>query len=148
MSGNETLSEITDFLHREIPITSAMGIRVTAFDDAALALEAPLSVNHNHLGTAFGGSLAAIATLAGYALLWLEMRDRSAHVVIRESAMKFRRPVRGDLRAVCRAPAADALDIFRETLARAGKARIELDVTIEESGEVAAEFHGTFVAVR
>jgi thioesterase domain-containing protein len=148
MSDEKALREITEYLHGKIPITLAMGIRVTSFDGAALTLEAPLAANHNHLGTAFGGSLAAIATLAGYARVWLALENPDAHVVIRESTMKFRRPVRGSLRAVCRASDGAALDEFRQALARAGKARIDLDVTIEESGEVAVEFRGTFVAVQ
>lgn len=148
MPDDDVFSATTEFLHSEIPITRAMGVKVAAYDSGRLVLEAPLTLNHNHLGTAFGGSLAAIATLAGYALLWLELRDRSAHVVIRESTMKFRRPVRGDLRAVCHTPSAAALAAFHETLARTGKARIDLQVTLDEQGEIAVEFQGTFVAVR
>jgi thioesterase domain-containing protein len=148
MSGNDTLGHLTAFLHREIPLTRAMGVRVAESNATRIVLEAPLAPNHNHLGTAFGGSLAALATLAGYALLWLALRDRAAHVVIRESSMKFRRPVRGDLRAICRAPDAATLDAFHEAFARTGKARLALAVEIESAGEVAVEFAGTFVAVR
>ena len=147
MPGDEVLRETTEYLHREIPLTRAMGVQVVAYDGSRLVLEAPLVLNHNHLGTAFGGSLSAVATLAGYALLWLELRDRSAHVVIRESTIKFRRPVHDDLRAVCHTPDAATLDAFREDFARKGKARLGLRVEIEEDGELAVEFEGTFVAV-
>lgn len=88
------LRETEDFLHTQIPITRAMGVRVESWDAGRLVLTAPLEINHNHLGTAFGGSLAALATLAGYACLWLELGDRAAHVVIAESALAYRRPVR------------------------------------------------------
>ena len=148
MNSDDVLRETTEFLHREIPLTRAMGVRVAACDGARLVLEAPLALNHNHLGTAFGGSLRAVATLAGYALLWLELRDRSAHLVIRESTIKFRRPVRGELRAVCRTPDTAALSAFREDFARKGKARLVLRVEIEEDGEAAVEFEGTFVALK
>lgn len=148
MNGNEILHATTGFLHREIPITRAMGVRVAGYDGMRLVLEAPLALNHNHLGTAFGGSLSAAATLAGYALLWLELGDRTAHLVIRDSAIKFRRPVRGDLRAVCHAPEAAALAAFREDFTRLGKARLVLQVTIEDAGAIAVEFEGTFVAVK
>ncbi len=59
------LQGIESYLHREIPITAAMGIRVESYNEKELVLTAPLEPNHNHLGTAFGGSLSAIATLAG-----------------------------------------------------------------------------------
>ena len=148
MIGAELLRETTAYLHAHIPLTRAMGVEVTSYENTGLVMTAPLAMNHNHLGTAFGGSLNAIATLAGYVLLWLELRDRSAHIVIRDSRIRFHRPVTGELRAVCRAPADAILADFRESFARKGKARLELHVEIREAGELAVEFSGTFVAVR
>ena len=148
MTGDDLLRETTAYLHAHIPLTRAMGVEVVAYDEGGLVLTAPLEANHNHLGTAFGGSLNAIATLAGYVLLWLELRDRTAHIVIRESRIQFRRPVKGALRAVCRKPDSATLADFHESFARKGKARLELHVEIMEGGEVAVEFDGTFVAVR
>jgi len=79
-------------------------VRVESFADGQFVLVAPIEKNHNHLHTAFGGSLSALATLAGYGFLWLELRDPKVHVVIKESAIRFRRPVHGDIRAICRQP--------------------------------------------
>lgn len=141
------LGEIERFLHEKIPITRAMGVRVASYDGHTLVLEAPLELNHNHLGTAFGGSLSSVATLAGYALLWLELRERECHVVVRESTLSFRRPVRGDIRAKCSRPDDEAMAKFKDDLSRKGKAAMPLAVTIEDSGVVAVEFFGKFVAV-
>jgi thioesterase domain-containing protein len=148
MSDDALLRATTEYLHAQIPLTRAMEVRVVQHDAAQLVLTAPLAPNHNHLGTAFGGSLSALATLAGYALLWLELRDNTAHVVIRRSSLQFHRPVRGELRAHCRAPDPAILTVFRETFTRKGKARLELRVEIIEDGQVAVEFTGTFVALR
>src|SRR5688572_29184778 len=90
------------FLHEKIPITRAMGVRVTDYDVDKLIIEAPLLLNHNHLGTAFGGSLGTMAMLAGYAMLWLELSECDCHVVVRDCSLKFKRPVRGDIRACCK----------------------------------------------
>jgi thioesterase domain-containing protein len=136
------------FLHDRIPLTRAMGVKVETHDASGLVLTAPLDANHNHLGTAFGGSLAALATLAGYALLWLELGDRDAHLVIRRSELDYRHPVTGPLRAICRKPPEAELAAFRATFAKAGKARIRLAVTVEEAGRVCMAFAGTFVAIR
>lgn len=140
--------ETTRYLHEKIPLTKAMGVKVEAYDAEMLILSAPLETNHNHLGTAFGGSLAAIATLAGYALLWLELGDRDSHVVIKSSSIQYRHPVRGDIRAVCKRLDQNQLDTFRTKFARTGKAGIELPVTIEENHQVCVEFQGLFVAIR
>jgi thioesterase domain-containing protein len=136
------------FLHEQIPLTRAMGVKVESHDARGLVLGAPLAANHNHLGTAFGGSLAALATLAGYALLWLELGNRDAHIVIRRSELDYRHPVTGPLRAICRKPPDAELDAFRATFAKTGKARVRLEVTVEEQGRVCMAFVGTFVAIR
>jgi thioesterase domain-containing protein len=142
------LSETEKFLHEKIPITRAMGVRVESFDDTRFVLVAPIEKNHNHLHTAFGGSLSAMATLAGYGFLWLELRDPGVHVVIKDSAIRFLRPVHGDIRAICRKPDDATLSAFQSDFARKGKARIVLNVEIVENEMTAVEFQGTFVAVR
>jgi thioesterase domain-containing protein len=145
---NADLAETERFFHGKIPLTKAMGVRVESHDSGGLVLTAPLDANHNHLGTAFGGSLAALATLAGYGLLWLELGDRNAHIVIRRSELDYRHPVTGPLRAICRKPPEAELATFRTTFAKAGKARIRLEVTVEEAGRVCMTFVGTFVAIQ
>ena len=139
---------IQELLHSKIPITRAMGVRAERYDDKGLVLVAPLEDNVNHLGTAFGGSLNALAVLSGYGLLWLELRDTECHIVIRESSISYERPVRGQLRAVCIRPDDEALAQFRQTFHQKGKARIALSATIEEEGRTAVRFLGTFVALR
>ncbi|WP_367870127.1 YiiD C-terminal domain-containing protein [Luteolibacter sp. Populi] len=140
--------DIEAFLHGKIPVTKAMEIRVESYEDDRLVITAPLAANHNHLGTAFGGSLAAIATLAGYALLWLELGDKEAHIVIRSSKVSYDRPVRGEIRAVCVRPAESTLTRFRKNYERSGKGRIKLGVTIVEEDNVCVDFEGIYVAIR
>ena len=140
--------DIETFLHGKIPLTKAMGVSVESYDDDRLVVTAPLDVNHNHLGTAFGGSLAAIATLAGYCLLWLELGDKEAHIVIRSAKISYDRPVRGMIRACCGRPGEQALARFRKSYERTGKGRIKLAVTIGEDDNICVEFDGIYVAIR
>jgi thioesterase domain-containing protein len=86
--------------------------------------------------------------LAGYGLIWFLLGDREAHVVIRRSTTNFFQPVRGDLRAVCTAPAEAEIVAFRERFRAQGKARITLPVVIEGEGKAAMEFDGEYVAFR
>src|SRR6476646_3363336 len=140
------LSAAEKFLHEQIPITRAMGLRVTAGDQSGFVLEAPVALNSNHLRTAFGGSINAVATLAAYGFLWLELNDAAAHVVVAESSIRFLRPVRETIRAVCRRPSDEELAAFRRQFVEKGKARITLRVHVTEAGEITAEFEGLFVA--
>jgi thioesterase domain-containing protein len=139
-----------------------MGVGIESYETTTgrLVLTAPLEVNHNHLGTAFGGSLSALCTLAGYALLWLELgrqnsdeKDMSpatqAHVVVKESTISYRRPVKDAMiRVVCDRPGADVMGSFHRQFSLKGKARIDLSCTVVESGQVCVEFTGTYVAIR
>ena len=140
------LAEAEKFLHEQIPITRAMGLRVVANDESGFVVEAPVALNSNHLRTAFGGSINAVATLAGYGFLWMELEDAASHVVVAESSIKFLQPVREMIRASCLRPDAHTLTAFRGQFAEKGKARITLRVNVTEAGEIAAEFKGQFVA--
>jgi thioesterase domain-containing protein len=134
------------FLHEQIPITRAMGVRVVANDENGFVIEAPVALNSNHLRTAFGGSINAVATLAAYGFLWLELNEAAAHVVVAESSIRFLRPVRETIRAICLHPAAEELAAFRSQFTEKRKARIALRVNVIEGGQTAAEFEGIFVA--
>ena len=148
MSEAPAPSGLEAYLHDKIPLARAMGVRVETNAADALVLTAPLEPNHNHLGTAFGGSLGAIATLAAYGLLWLELGDRAGHIVIHRSEIVYHRAVRGEIRAICRRPPEAELAEFRRKFADTGKARIRLGATIEHGGRVCVEFAGDFVALR
>jgi thioesterase domain-containing protein len=136
------------FLHEQIPLSRAMGVKIEVCDQESLVISAPLDLNHNHLGTAFGGSLSAIATLAGYGLLWLQLGDRDSHIVIGKSSIFYRHPVRKAIRAICRRPDEETLAAFKAKFKRTGKARITLQVTVEEDDCVCVEFEGVFVALK
>jgi thioesterase domain-containing protein len=149
MSDDAAFRQSTeDFFYEQIPLTRAMGVKVASYSEGALVLRAPLAPNHNHLGTAFGGSLSVMATLAGYGLLWLELGDRSLHIVIRRSHIEYLRPVTGEIVARCSRPNPITFEAFRNRLKQKGKSRLELEVEIVEKDQVCVKFVGEFVALR
>jgi len=141
------------FLHEMIPLAKAMGVGVEVSDDRALVLTAPKEQNKNSLNTAFGGSLVSLATLAGYGVVWELMREEKTvkpewHIVVKESRAAYKRPVIGDLRAICERPAQAAIAEFKEALARYGKAKLKLRASIIENGNVAVDVQAAFVVSR
>jgi thioesterase domain-containing protein len=142
----DDLRRLEAFLHEKIPLTRTMGARVVA-DPSGFTIEAPVALNYNHLQTAFGGSINAVATLAGYAFLWLRIDDEHTHVVVRESSIRFVRPIHEMIRARCEQPPTAELNAFDIALQSKGKARLQLRVIVKEEA-IAAEFVGTFVATR
>ena len=145
MIEETALRQAEEFFHQQIPITRAMGVRVVAHDEKGFVVEAPVALNSNHLRTAFGGSINAVATLAAYGLLWLELNEPALHVVVAESSIRFLRPVRETIRAICPRPDREVWKAFRVRLAEKGKAHIILRVNVAEEGQAAAAFEGTFV---
>jgi len=146
MIEETALRQAEEYLHQQIPITRMMGLRVVAAGDHRFSVEAPVALNSNHLRTAFGGSINAVATLAAYGFLWLELNDQSIHVVVAESSIRFLRPVRETIRAVCQRPGPNEWRAFRTKFESTGKARLALRVNVVEEEQTAAEFEGTFVA--
>ncbi len=89
-----SLDEITAYLHAHIPVTRSLGAAAVRWDGAALALRAPLAPNLNHRGTAFGGSMSALAILAGWGVVHLALRARGleTRLVVQRSAPADRMP--------------------------------------------------------
>lgn len=135
------------FLHEMIPLARAMGVRIEVSDENKLQLVAPHELNRNSLNTAFGGSLVSLATLAGYGVMWELMRHDESRwkIVIKDSKAAYRRPVLGDLRAICERPTQVAIEEFKSALARYGQAKLRLKASVVEKGAVAVDFQAAYV---
>src|ERR1035437_1387563 len=145
-----TTQGLEAFLHEQIPLARAMGLRVVESHARRLVFEAPLENNINHQGTAFGGSLHALPTLVCYAGLWTLLREAGfeGHVVVKRSQAHYHTPVTGPLRAVWERPPAATVQEFVHNLERHKKARMDLSAIVEgPNGKAAVDFNGSFVAL-
>jgi len=134
-------------LRTEMPVTQHLGIEAADYRDGVLSLRAPLASNVNHKGTAFGGSLNAIATLAGWGVIWLALRQDGVRgeVVIQDSSVRYLRPVRGDFLARSGPPEPEALHRLLSAVRRRGRGRIGLAAEVEDADGVAVRFTGRYV---
>ena len=141
--------DLLRFIRDKIPLARAMDLRLGRFTDDRLSLAAPLAPNINDKGCAFGGSLASVMTLAGWALVELALQRRGVDcdVFVGDSTVRYLAPVWADFRAdAALAEGADWTTFFA-TLAERGKARI--DVRCEVPGDAArpaATLEARFVA--
>lgn len=141
--------ELQGVLHHEIPLSRQMGLEVVGYDGASLSVRAPLAPNVNHKATAFAGSLTAVATLTGWGLIWLLLRERDMRsvIVIQESATRYLLPVGGDFVATCLMPPTRDVERFLASLALHGKARLPLTIEIRSGlDRIAVIFTGRYVA--
>ena len=155
MSKNESTAaqELEAILHRDIPLTRDMGLRVIDWQDHRLRLHLPLAPNVNHKSTLFGGSLYCGAVLAGWGWLHLRLREagiEDGHIVIQDGQISYPLPVRGDAVALCNAPDETQWSKFITTYQRRGRARLVLHtrITAQGSDDDAVRFTGQFVLHR
>jgi len=127
-----------------------MGVEVAACERNRVVLRAPLECNLNHKSTAFGGSLYSLGVLSGWSLLYMYLRDRrlAAQIVIHESSIAYRHPVRHDFTAECAAGDEAVLERAAALFGRRGVARVRLDSTVRDGGLAAVEFHGSYALLR
>jgi len=142
------------YLAQHIPLSRALGVRVERFDAFELRLRAPLEPNLNHRHTAFGGSLSALAILAGWTRVAFDLRraGRDARVVVQRSHIDFDAPAEAAFEARVEAVPAPEWDTFLRTLERRGKARVGVrgTVRVSDAGDGAdqvARFAARYVAL-
>jgi thioesterase domain-containing protein len=144
-----TADELAAFLARELPLSTALGVEIDALDAQARAvsLRAPLAPNRNPHGTAFGGSLATLALLAGWVLVHraLAAEEIAAQLVVQHTECDYLVPARGALQASA-ALDEDAWRRFTAALRDKGRARIEVAVTVESEGQQVVAFRARLAA--
>lgn len=136
------------WLHRHIPLSQSMRVKVLRTDLDRIVLHAPLRPNRNHQQTAFGGSLSALMLLAAWSLIHSRLHPATtSHVlVVRRLSARYHAPVTGPLRATARLAREAQWRAFERLLRRRGKARLTIGSVIEQDGRIAARFEGEFVA--
>lgn len=149
---------ITDTLALErhirasIPLARAMEVRVAEYDGHRLALAAPLAPNVNDKGCAFGGSLASLATLAGWGLICLKLGEAGidADVYVQDSSIVYLAPVWDEIVAEAAAGPDESWERFVDSMRERGRARIsvEAELAAAEGGSVPARASARFVAKR
>ncbi|MDP5240481.1 YiiD C-terminal domain-containing protein [Uliginosibacterium sp. 31-16] len=145
-----TPSELQTYLHTHIPLSKAMQVEVVQATPDIIELAAPLAPNINHRGTAFGGSISTLATLACWSLLRVRTDglQPAPHLVVRRNNVEYIAPAQGEIRAIVRFPTETDWAGFLAAYAGKGRARVKLDAEVLAGDTIAAHFHGEFVAMR
>jgi thioesterase domain-containing protein len=141
-------AELQRTWHQEIPISAAMKVEVVEFANDRLVVRAPLAPNINVHGTAFAGSLYALAALCGWGMTWLQLKSRhiDGGIVIADGHIHYAAPVQQEIVASCSFGGAE-LETAMARLTSTGKTRFKLDCVINAHGAEAARFTGDY-AVR
>ena len=139
---------LEDYIHRQIPITAAMGARVVEATIDRVELSAPLAPNINHRETVFGGSAGAIATLAAWTLVLVRKRaeNLAGRLVIARNSMVYEKPITADFRAIATSDDLSGWDTFVAGILRKGRGRLTATSRLLLNENQVATFEGQFVA--
>lgn len=151
MNSRNTAITLENYLLKHIPISAAMGIKVELASPQQVILSAPFLNNINHKNTVFGGSLHAVATLACWSLIHVNLgglSDKSFQIVITNSEISYLAPVVSDFKAECCMP--DPLDWqrFQKILQKKRKARLKLTAKIVQNSLTCVMYSGQFAAMQ
>lgn len=136
--------------YASMPPVAAMDISVAGYDGERLRLHAPLSAHVNDKGSAFGGSLVSLMTLAAWGLVTLrvEQAGLDAEVYVADSSIRYRAPLLADLEAEACLEDGGDWGTFARTLRDRGRARVGLTGRVAlPDGSVATEMQARYVAI-
>jgi thioesterase domain-containing protein len=150
MESEHLSNRLQRYLFQQIPVSRALVVLVQEASLNEILITAPLAPNVNHHGTAFGGSVSAVAILSGWSLVYvrLEAEDQSPTVVIQHNETRYLKPIEGKFAARARLTHPEKWPHFLQSLSRHGKARTIVKVEIEAAGGISALFRGTYVALQ
>ncbi len=141
---------IDRFLLQHVPISQAMGIYLHHHDADELALAAPLLPNLNDKQSAFGGSLAALCSLCGWAVVYMLLEERHLNgltdIAIAQCDLQFRAPVRHELIARCPWPDTTRRQALLDEYAQRQKLSLSLEIKVLGEDLTAVTFNGRYVA--
>ena len=142
------LNKLQNKLYNEIPLTKLMEIKIQDYNESELITTAPLSININDKGTAFGGSLSTITIISAWSLCWLiskELGFDSKNIVIIKNETSYRKPVTKDIICHTKKPSIEEIEILKQKLETKKSASIKIESNIIENGEICVEFEGYYV---
>jgi thioesterase domain-containing protein len=110
-------------------------------------MDAPLAPNLNDKGTGFAGSLATLATLAGWAVATLLAEGvvgGPCEVAVFKSEIRYLAPVTGDFYVLVPVPAEEITQAFGLELQERSRAKLALTAAIYQDGEEKVRYRGRY----
>ena len=142
------IKELEKKLHNEIPLTKFMNMKIENYNEKELITTAPLDVNINDKGTAFGGSLATITIISAWSICWLiskELGFNSNNIVVIKNEHSYKKPVTKNLVCVTTKPEENQLKNLKEKLLSKKSASIKIESKVIENDEICVDFTGYYV---
>ena len=135
--------ELQTTWHETIPISAQMGIKLHQYSGKTLETRASLNKNINLHGTMFAGSIFSLATLTGWGMIFLQLKEKNlqGEIVLGDANIHYHKPITMQPRALCNI---ESLSGKFELLKRDKKCSIKLKVAILNGDDAVAEFSAVY----
>lgn len=132
--------------YQHIPLSEKMGVRISQYTGQRFVTTMPEAGNQNPHHTLFAGSLFSLATLTGWGLIWLMLREceLDGTIILADAHIRYSSPISGRPRAVADLSSLSG-DLDRLTHGR--KARVQLRVALHGDEGQGAVFEGTYIVL-
>ncbi|MFC4700876.1 YiiD C-terminal domain-containing protein [Glaciecola siphonariae] len=129
--------------HDEIPISEHMGIKLYQYTERTIETRASLNKNINLHGSMFAGSIYSLATLTGWGMIFLQMKQKKlkGEIVLGDASIHYHKPITMKPRALCNI---ESLNAKFDMLERGKKCPVSLQVNILDEHKQVAEFSGQY----
>jgi thioesterase domain-containing protein len=134
---------LQDTWYETIPISEQMGIKIYQYSGKTLETRASLNKNINLHGTMFAGSIFSLATLTGWGMIFLQLKEKGlvGDIVLGDGNIHFHKPITMQPRALCNI---ESFNGKLDGLLKNKKCFIKLQVAILDGDVPVAEFSGLF----
>jgi thioesterase domain-containing protein len=131
--------ELQDTWHENIPITEHMGIKLHQYTERTIETRASLNRNINLHGSMFAGSIFSQATLTGWGMIFLQLKQKNleGEIVLGDGNIHYNKPFTMRPRAICNI---ESVKARFDLLKRNKKCPIELTVEIHDGDTSVANF--------
>lgn len=131
--------ELQSTWHEQIPISEHMGIKLYKYTERTIETRASLNKNINLHGTMFAGSIYSLATLTGWGMIFLQLKQKglSGEIVLGDANIHYNKPITMRPRAVCNIETVRAKFEF---LKKNKKCPVSLNVDIYDEDTPVASF--------
>ncbi|XNM52915.1 YiiD C-terminal domain-containing protein [Escherichia coli] len=102
MHRGDWCAQLQQAWYEHIRLSEKMGVRIQQYTGQKFITTMPETGNQNPHHTLFAGSLFSLATLTGWGLIWLMLRERhlGGTIILADAHIRYSKPISGKPHAV------------------------------------------------
>lgn len=129
--------QIQDKVHTTIPLSQHMAYEIIGLGNRHIDVRAPLQPNINIHSSGFAGSIYSLAVLTAWSLCFAQIVELGvdAELVVGRANIAYKKPVVAAIECHCEL-SDDAMAEYRQLLQRGERARVNLQVNVNQGSAI------------